>query len=520
MHVVANTAGQLTSTYSMGKRRKDLAVAASRIEKTNTLHKTLSVWSLISFGVGCVVGAGIFVITGKAAAKYAGPALSISFLLCAIPCILTGLCYGELTAMLPVSGSAYSFALVAINEYAAWIVALGLTMENLVAAAAVAVGWSATVQAILAELGLSIPNSIGGNFEDPSLGAVINLPAVLIIVIVTAVLCVGIQESSRFNNIAVVIKMSVLVCFIAYGLYFASTNYAQFSSNLDPFLPPNQGSFGAYGITGIFRGAGIVFFANVGFDSICSAAQECKNPSRDMPIALMATVTITSTFYFVITIVLTGLVKYTQLNVDAPVVAALSIVQAPAFLRYFVEVGALAGLTSVCLVSMLAMPRLLLAVGIDGLLPPPFARVNASTKTPVFGTLFCGFTASVMAGFLNLDILSEIVSFGTLVAFCSVCYSAWRLRKVHPDYPRPFVAPFFPYVPLFGFISCVLQLFTLPLSTWRNYAVAFVGANLFYFFYSRHHSKVHMDNVAHHASLPSMEEDARNASCEDDLPKS
>jgi basic amino acid/polyamine antiporter, APA family len=479
-------------------RKKDIHHLAE-VVRDSKLHRTLDLTHLVSLGIGCVVGAGIFVITGQAAALYAGPALTISFALCALPCIFTGLCYGELASMIPIAGSAYSFSGLALGEIVSWFVAMCLTLENLVAASAVAVGWSASVQALLAEFDIHIPTLIASSpliVDEGSFiatGALMNVPAVTIIVVLAGLLCAGVQESARFNNIAVAIKITVLLTFVAYGAYFARNHDAEFKANLTPYIPPNEGSFGKFGWSGIFRGAGVVFFANVGFDSICSTAQECINPQRDLPLGLMITVAVCTTLYVAVTTVLTGMVPYELLNVDAPVLEALVHVGAAQFFRIFVAIGAIAGLTSVCLVSLMSMPRLLLTVAQDGLLPPLMAHVHPKTKTPVPATIAAGTVSAVIAGLLPLTMLGELVSFGTLVAFIVVCVSAWRLRVTHPEQLRQFRAPLFPWTPIAGISVCSVQLVSLPLATWRNYAICSVVATIVYFTYSRKHSKLATD---------------------------
>lgn len=498
-------------------RKKDIHHLID-VVKNSKLHRTLDLTHLVSLGIGCVVGAGIFVITGQAAALYAGPALTISFVLCALPCVFTGLCYGELASMIPVAGSAYSFSGLALGELVSWFVAMCLTLENLVAASAVAVGWSASVQALLAEVDVHIPIAIAQSpyaVEDDILiatGSVVNVPAVLIVAVLTTLLSIGVKESARFNNAAVAVKISVLLIFVAYGIYYARQHEDIFTANLTPYVPPNTGQFGKFGWSGIFRGAGVVFFANVGFDSICSTAQECINPQRDLPLGLMITVVACTTLYVAVTTVLTGMVPYALLNVDAPVIEALVHVNASPFFRIIVEIGAIAGLTSVCLVSLMAMPRLLLTVAQDGLLPPVMANVHPTTKTPVVATIVAGVLCAMIAGLLPLTMLGELVSFGTLVAFSSVCLSAWRLRITHPHQKREFRAPLFPWVPIGGIFACGVQLVALPLATWRNYAICSIVAGIFYFTYSRRHSTL---SDAHHSDIM-KEEDERVALPDDE----
>ncbi|KAK7195373.1 Amino acid permease/C-terminus of AA permease [Novymonas esmeraldas] len=482
-------------------RKKDMATVVGAL-RHNELYRTLDLTALVCMGVGAVVGAGVFVITGQAAALYAGPALSLSFLLCILPCLFTGLCYAELSAMVPVAGSAYTHASLALGELAAYTVAVCLTLENLVSGSAVAVSWSASVCALLREWGVQFPEWLAHspvvveNSRFVASGALLNVPAVFICVVVTVVLCVGIQESASVNTAFVFIKLGVLCCFVGYGLYYAIGHWDVFCGNLTPFIPPNDGTFGHFGVSGIFRGAGVVFFANVGFDTICATAQECKQPQRDLPRSLVLTLCICTACYCAVTVALTGMMKYDQLNVDDPVIEALVHVRAPFALRVLVDVGAIAGLTSVCLMAFLAMPRLLLTLAKDGLISPALSRVHPRWHTPVAATISSGVVGAVVAGVFPLDMLGELISFGTLVAFTGVCVSMWRLRHTAADVPRPFQAPLFPLTPALGILFNTVQLFALPLSTWRNYAVVLVIALAWYFLYSRHHSTLQEGDAA------------------------
>lgn len=476
-------------------RRKRLE-DASRLLQQNELHRSLNLTALVCMGVGAVVGAGVFVITGQAAARYAGPALSLSFLICVFPCLFTGLCYAELSAMVPVAGSAYTHAALALGELVSFLVAVCLVLENLVSGSAVAVSWSASLCAFLREFGVKIPYAISHSPVEVSdstfraTGAVVNLPAVLICTVLTGVLCFGIQESAKVNNVFVAVKVSVLVCFISYGVYYAASHWERFTRNITPYIPPNTGEFGQFGVSGVLRGAGVVFFANVGFDTICATAQECYRPQVDLPRSLILTLAICTSLYFAVTLVLTGMMDYHLLNVDDPVIEALVHVQAPAALRVLVDVGAIAGLTSVCLMSFLAMPRLLLTLAKDGLVPRQLGWVHPQRHTPVVATVCSGTVGALVAGIFPLDMLGELISFGTLIAFTCVCVSLIRLRQAHPTFPRPFRTPLYPVTPVLGVIFNVGQLLMLPLVTWRNYAVILVPSFLWYCFYSRHHSEL------------------------------
>ncbi|ORC90725.1 putative cationic amino acid transporter [Trypanosoma theileri] len=500
MDLVTSTESSLGVSFFRNIFRRRCLYATVAALENSQFRRTLGLRSLVSLGVGAVVGAGVFVITGQAAALYAGPALSISFLLCVFPCLFTALCYGELAAMLPVAGSAYTHAAVALGEYASWIVAVCLTLECLVSGSAVSVSWSASVQAFLREFSIDFPEKIGGSPIGVTDGAFVltgklfDLPAMMLTVICSVVLCLGVQESATVNNFFVFIKFLVLGIFILYGIYHATTNWGDFVYNMTPFIPPNEGYFGKYGISGILRGSGVVFFANVGFDTICASAQECRNPQRDIPRGVIYTLLICSGLYVCVTLVLTGMVKYTILNVDAPVIMALEKVGAPVFLRILIDVGTISGLSSVCFACYFAMPRLTMTLSQDGLLPPLLSRIHPQFRTPVNATICSGIVGALIGAFFPLGMLGEIISFGTLVAFISVCVSMWKMRIDFPDFPRPFVAPLFPFVPFMGIIFNCIQLFSLPIVAWRNYGVIVVMTSLWYILYGVHHSTGHPSN--------------------------
>jgi APA family basic amino acid/polyamine antiporter len=459
------------------------------------LHQTLTAWHLTSIGIGSVVGAGIFVLTGQAAAKYAGPALSISFVLSSVACFLTGLCYAELSAALPVAGSAYAYTYVMIGEFVAWLVGLCLTLEYMFSGAAVAVGWSGAIQEFLREFGTALPPLMSkapfGIDDDDNFvlsGSICNLPAMMIIAFLATLLSYGVKESARFNNAAVLLKLGVLITFVMYGIYFGFAHNRQFTENILPFIPPNEGRYGKYGITGIFRGAGAIFFAYVGFDCVCAMAAECKNPNRDLPKGLFNTLLTCTILYVLVTVSLCGMMKYDQLNVDSPVIAALFNIQAPRLFRVLVELGTIAGLTSVCLVSIMSQPRLLYAMARDGLLPPKLKEVHPTYKTPFAASVASGVICMCLAGMMPLDFLGDLISFGTLLAFTMVCVAVLVKRRRYPTMPTPFLVPYTPWVPIAGIVVCLVQMFSLPPATIRNCAVWMTIGIVYYFVYSRHHS--------------------------------
>jgi len=476
-------------------RRKNLLTVHQDIEGKHP-DKTLTAASLVTLGIGSVIGAGIFVLTGQAAAKYAGPALSLSFMVSAVACFFTGLCYAELASTIPIAGSAYSYVYVSCGEGLAWIVGLCLTLEYLFSAAAVAVGWGAGLQEFLREFDMHLPPHLSHSplkVEDDQLvfsGAVINIPSMTIIASLTVLLSLGVKESARVNNVAVATKISVLTAFVGYGIYYAIHDTEKFEDNLDPFIPPNQGQFGKFGISGIFRGAGAIFFAYVGFDAVCAVAQECKRPEKDLPRGLIITLVICTVFYITVTIALTGMMEYKLLDVDSPVIEALYHVNAPKFFRYLVEVGTIAGLTSVCLVSLMSMPRVVFAIANDGLLPKPLAAIHPRFKTPLRATIVTGSLCCLVTGIFPLDFLGELISFGTLLAFTMVCVGVLKMRQDFPDYPRPFSTPFLPYVPIGGVVTCLIQLFSLPPQTWRNCLTFVFCGFAYYMIYARFQSRL------------------------------
>lgn len=480
--------------WDMARRIKPLKLIQREIDSAE-LHQSLTALNLTSIGVGSVVGAGIFIMTGQASAKYAGPALSLSFIISSCACFLTGLCYAELSASLPVTGSAYAYTYVMVGEFAAWIVGLCLTLEYLFAASAVAVGWSGAVQELLRDLGTSLPwivstSPLGVNEDDELVltGAIVNLPAMMIIAFLALLLSFGVKESARFNDTAVALKLGVLTTFVLYGIYYFMAHNDAFTENITPFIPPNTGTYGHYGISGIFRGAGAIFFAYVGFDSICSMAAETKNPNRDLPRGLICTLIICTLLYVLVTISLCGLMDYSKLNVDSPVTSALVHVNAPIMFRWLVEIGAISGLTSVCLVSLMSQPRLLYAMARDGLLPPALKHVHPEYKVPYVASICSGLASVILAGTMPLDFLGELISFGTLVAFAMVCVAVILKRRDHPNLPSPFKVPYCPYVPLLGIVVCFTQMFSLPHATFRNCAIWLSAGCLMYVMYSRHHS--------------------------------
>lgn len=423
-----------------------------------SLKRVLGAWDLVAIGVGAIIGAGIFVVTGQTAANYAGPAIILSFLISAVGCGFSGLCYAEMASMIPAAGSAYTYAYATLGEFLAWIIGWDLILEYLGGASSVAVGWSGYIQSFMADLGYMILpefskapiEMVGGRIV--STGAVLNLPAVLIVALCTFLLILGIRESAKANAVIVAIKILVLLIFVGAGVAYVNAD------NWTPFIPENTGTFGQYGISGIFRGAGLIFYAYIGFDCVSTAAQEAKNPQKDMPVGILGSLGISTILYITVALVMTGLVSYTELSVPDPIAVAVNATgDHLAWVRPLVKLGAIAGLSSVILILLLGQPRIFYAMGRDGLLPRTFARVHPEYRTPYVTTIIAGLAAALLGGFLPLTILGELVSIGTLLAFVIVSLGVLVLRYKQPDLPRPFKVPFMPYVPILAVLISVVQ---------------------------------------------------------------
>ena len=460
------------------------------------LRRVLSATNLVSLGVGAIIGAGIFVLTGQAAAQYAGPAIVISFIISGLGCLFAGLCYAEFAAMIPIAGSAYTYAYATMGEFLAWIIGWDLILEYLFTAPTVAVGWSGHFVAFIKEFGLVIPpaltnaplNFVDGHFV--ATGAFLNLPAMGIIVVLTTLLYIGIKESATFNNLMVITKVSVLLAVIGFGVWYLLKNPGLAVKNWTPFIPPNTGVEGQFGWSGILRGAGVIFFAYIGFDAVSTSAQEAKNPQKDMPMGILGSLAICTVLFITISLVLTGMSKYTELNNAAPVVNALQAAGAPFALRFVVEIAAIAGLSSVILVMLMGQPRIFFSMANDGLLPAVFAKVHPRFKTPYVTTIVTGVAATVIGGIFPLALLGELVSIGTLFAFVIVCVAIPILRYKQPNLVRTFRTPWVPLVPILGILICGAQMAGLPKDTWMR-LIVWMGIGLvIYFGYSRHHSKL------------------------------
>jgi len=484
-------------------RRRRIADLQEEILTDQRLKRALGPLNLTTLGIGAVIGAGIFVLTGQAAAKYAGPAIVFSFILAGAACAFAGLCYAEFSAMIPISGSAYTYGYATLGELVAWIIGWDLILEYLFAASTVAVGWSGYVTSFLKDMGIMIPSvftsapydhiapkDAGWNiwrlFTEgwTSTGAVLNVPAMVIVAIITVLLVLGIKESAMFNNVIVAIKMLVILCFIAVGVSYIN------SSNWQPFVPPALGP-GQFGWGGVLRAAGVIFFAYIGFDAVSTAAQEARNAQRDMPIGILGSLAICTILYIAVSLVLTGIIKYTALNVPDPIAVAIdSLGKSVAWLRPIIKVGAIAGLSSVILVMMLGQPRVFYTMSKDGLLPPIFSAVHPKFRTPWLATILTGTLATFIAGLFPIGLLGELVSIGTLLAFAIVCIGVFVLRFTDPEIPRPFRTPAFMVVCPLGAFFCFWLMSGLPKDTWARLIVWMAIGLAIYFLYGRRHSKL------------------------------
>jgi len=468
------------------------------------LRRCLTATQLTLLGIGGIIGTGIFVLTGTAAANNAGPALPLSFIFAGLGCTFAGLCYAEFSAMIPVSGSAYSYSYATLGEGVAWFIGWNLVLEYLLAVATVSVGWSGYAVSLLDQLGVHIPTALSSapfstpmgreSFDIVRTGAILNLPAVLIVAAIGIICYIGIRQSAAFNSLIVAIKVTVVVLFILFGVFYIDP------ANWHPFIPPNTGQFGVFGWSGILGAAGVIFFAYIGFDAVSTAAQETVNPQRDMPIGMLASLIICTVLYVVVSAVLTGMVSYKELDVAAPVALALDKHPALHWLGYPVKIGAVCGITSVMLVMTIAQARIFFAMARDGMLPPWFGRVHPRYKTPSVGTAVTAISAALIGGLFPVKLLGEMVSIGTLSAFVTVCVGVLVLRHTRPDLPRPFRAPWPWFTCLAGAAVCLAMMVGLGPATWMRLLVwTFIGL-LIYVFYGYAHSKVRAENGAAAAS--------------------
>jgi APA family basic amino acid/polyamine antiporter len=483
----------------------------------HTLKRALGPWNLISLGIGAIIGTGIFVITGTATALHAGPAVVLSFVFAAIGCVFAGLCYAEFASMIPVAGSAYTYGYATLGEIFAWIIGWDLVLEYAFGAATVASGWSGYFISLLGDFGIKLPAWMAGTHWDefvyynnhwenaakivpklkllgldpatlPHAHGVFNLLGFLAIVGCTLVLVIGIKESANFNTAIVVVKVCVLLVFLAVGGNYILAHRDLMAANWHPFIPRNIG-FGQFGISGILRASGIIFFAYIGFDAVSTAAQEAKNPEKDMPVGILGSLVICTILYILVAGVLTALVNYKNLNVPDPLAIGID----STGVRWgglLVKIGALMGLTSTIVVMLLGQSRVFFSMSRDRLLPPVFSTIHRKFRTPWISTLTVGIFVAALAAALPIDVLSEMVSIGTLLAFVIVCAGVWVLRRRSPELVRPFRTPLVPYVPILGIVISLVMMLTLAELTMVRLIVWLIIGMAIYFGYSRHHSSV------------------------------
>lgn len=477
-----------------------------RETETSQLKRTLGPWNLVFLGIGCIIGAGIFVRTGNAAALHAGPAVLLSFLIAGVVCALAGLCYAELSSALPVSGSAYTYSYTTIGEFAAWVMGALLLLEYGLAASVVAVGWSGYVVSLLGDFGLVIPVELTGPTghaimkDGVATGAsyLFNLPAFGICAALAALLIVGVSESAKVNNVIVAIKLAVIIAFILIVGWYVIQHYDTLKANWDPFIPAPTGEEGRFGWDGIFRAASIVFFAYIGFEAVSTAGQEAKNPKKDMPFGIIGSLAICTILYILVSIVMTLVVNYKMLNVPDPVAVAVDALgpQWHLFAK-IIKIGAIVGLTSVVLVLMYGQTRIFYTMARDGLMPRVFSSVHPKFRTPWVNTILVGLITAVAAAFFDINFLGDATSVGTLAAFGIVCISVMYLRTTNPELPRGFKVPMYPVLPILGVLACFGLIFTVEKKVLMFFLWYVLGAIVLYFLYGMRNSRLQQGMAPH-----------------------
>ncbi|WP_255955964.1 amino acid permease [Streptomyces odontomachi] len=467
------------------------------------LRKTLSALDLTVFGVGVVIGTGIFVLTGKVAKETAGPATALAFVVAGVVCGLAALCYAEFASTVPVAGSAYTFGYASLGEFPAWIIGWDLILELALGCSVVSVGWSGYLRSLMDTAGISMPQTLSG----PSSGGAFDLLAALLVVVLTGILIAGVKLSSRVTSVIVATKVTVVLLVIGVGAFFVT------GANYHPFIPPAQEVTGGsglsapliqliagytpsnFGVMGIFTAAAVVFFAFIGFDVVSTTAEETRNPQRDMPRGIIGSLIICTLLYVGVSIVVTGMENYRNLSTDAPLADAFKAVHHP-FWAGLISFGAAVGLTSVCLILLLGQTRVFFAMSRDGLLPPAFSRVHPRFRTPYRTTILLGLIVAVVAGFTSIDVLAELVNIGTLFAFVVVALGVLLLRRNRPDLPRAFRTPLVPLVPILSVLASLWLMLNLPAETWVRFAVWMAVGVIVYACYGRVHSRLNPDVAA------------------------
>jgi len=453
--------------------KKSLSALQDDAERS-LLKRSLGPLNLTALGMGSIIGTGIFVLTGVAASQNAGPALVISMVISAVGCAFAGLCYAEFASMVPVAGSAYTYAYATVGELFAWIIGWDLILEYALSSSTVAVGWSGYFGSLMADLGITVPAAM--------MAPPMNIPAAVIVLLVTTLLVIGIKESADTNTVLVAIKAVVLIVFIVAGAAYVKR------ANLTPFIPPNTGAFGEFGWSGVLRGAGVMFFAYIGFDAVSTAAQEAKNPARDMPIGILGSLAICTIIYVLVATVLIGLVPYRELMVADPLAVGIDATGLH-WLSPVVKVAALFGLFSTMLVNLLAQTRIFFSMSRDGLLPAFFGAVHPRFRTPYLSTVLTGSIIALVAAVTPIALLGQLVSIGTLLAFVLVSIGVIVLRRTAPDLPRPFRTPAVPFVPIAGAVICLAQMIGLPVATWERLFIWLAIGLTVYFAYSHRHAR-------------------------------
>jgi APA family basic amino acid/polyamine antiporter len=488
--------------------KKPLDLILEEAKGENRLRRVLGPVALTSLGVGCIIGTGIFVLTGIAAHDKAGPAIILSFLIAGTACVFAALCYAEFASMVPIAGSAYTYAYTTLGEIFAWIIGWDLILEYAIGAASVAHGWSHYFQDFIGIFGLKIPpifsrapfdfDTAAGHFFNT--GALFDLPAMIITLIITAILVKGIRESAGFNAVMVIIKVAIVLFVIVVGAFYINPD------NWKNFAPMGFGGLSFFGNVvwgqiaadgaplGMLAGAAMIFYAYIGFDSVSTHAEEARRPERDVPIGIIASLLICTVLYVAVSAILTGMVPYNEISIDAPVSDAFGRVGLT-WAKFIISLGAITGITSVLLVLMLSQPRVFLAMARDGLVPKKFfGAVHTKFRTPYKTTILTGFFVAILAGLLPLRVLAELVNIGTLFAFIVVCMGVLIMRRTNPEARRPFKTPWYPFVPIMGVLVCTLLMFSLPIENWYRLGIWLVIGIFIYYFYGRKHSVMHLRN--------------------------